>query len=52
MKSTDRLVLCEINPEFVAYLKNRFETMPELARVRHQVEIVGKRAFDPKMALL
>lgn len=39
LKADDRLVLCEVNDTFVDYLRRRFETEPELQRVRHQVEI-------------
>ena len=46
MKSDDRLVLCEINPDFCAYLEKRFNTEPELLRVRHQVEILCRSAHD------
>jgi len=54
LKAEDRLVLCEVNSDFCDYLKRRFENEPELARVRHQVEIVhssvtelgGEHVFD------
>lgn len=35
----DRLVLCEINPGFVAYLRQRFEREPAFRRVRDQVTL-------------
>ena len=54
LKADDRLVLCELNADFVQYLEKRFDTEPELKRVRHQVEIhhksvtelEGERRFD------
>ena len=54
LKADDRLVLCEVDDTFVAYLRQRFETEPELQRVRHQVEIIhnsvtevgGEHCFD------
>lgn len=54
LKADDRLVLCEVNGEFVKYLERRFETEPDLKRVRHQVEILhqsvteleGEQRFD------
>jgi len=54
LKAEDRLVLCEVNEDFVKYLRRRFETEPELKRVRHQVEIIhnsvtemgGEQCFD------
>lgn len=54
LKADDRLVLCEVNEDFVKYLRRRFESEPELQRVRHQVEIVhssvtemqGEHSFD------
>ncbi len=50
----DSLLLCEINPDYVAYLRRRFETDQHFARVRDQVEIYegsvldiqGEEAFD------
>lgn len=50
----DRLVMCEINPHFAAYLRRRFEREPAFRRVREQVtlyetsvtEIQGRHAFD------
>lgn len=54
LKADDRLVLCELDPTFVEFLKQRFETEPDLKRVRHQVEILhqsvaeleGEQRFD------
>ncbi|WP_026369522.1 phosphatidylserine decarboxylase [Kallotenue papyrolyticum] len=46
----DRLVLCEINAEFVAYLRQRFEREPAFRAVRDQVTIlhgdVTQMSFD------
>lgn len=50
----DRLIVCEINPDFVAYLRQRFEREPDFQRVRDQVtlhassvtEIQGQAEFD------
>lgn len=54
LRAEDRLVLCEVDPDFVKYLERRFETEPDLKRVRHQVEIIhtsvtelgGEGVFD------
>lgn len=46
LKADDRLVLCEVDDTFVAYLRKRFETEPELQRVRHQVEILHQSVAD------
>lgn len=40
LRDADRLVLCELNPQFVAILRARFETDPAWSAHRHQVEIV------------
>jgi phosphatidylserine decarboxylase len=40
MRPGDRLVLYELNADFVAYLRGRFEREPAFARVRDQVTIV------------
>lgn len=50
----DRLVVCEIIPEFMAYLRRRFEEEPAFQRVRNQVtfyegsvtDIEGSQQFD------
>ena len=50
----DRLVLCEINPGFVAYLRERFAREPAFQRVRDQVtlhemsvtDLEGSEVFD------
>ncbi|NMA28343.1 MAG: methyltransferase domain-containing protein [Burkholderiales bacterium] len=42
----DRLVLCEINPDYVDYLRHRFEVDPDFARVRDQVEIFSGSVLD------
>lgn len=50
----DRLVLCEINPDFVAYLRQRLERDPDFRRVRDRVilhainvaDIKGSQVFD------
>lgn len=50
----DRLVVCEINPDFVAYLRRRFEHEPVFRQVRDQVtfhaasvtELAGSQEFD------
>ena len=34
MGPQDRLVLCELNDDFVAYLRQRIESEPEFQRVR------------------
>lgn len=46
LKADDRLVLCEVDKTFVDYLHKRFETEPELQRVRHQVEILHQSVAD------
>lgn len=46
LKADDRLTLCEVNEDFVKYLNRRFETEPELKRVKHQVEILHKSVTD------
>lgn len=46
LKPEDHLVLCEINPDFCAYLEKRFATEPELQKVRNQVEIVCSSATE------
>jgi len=38
MEPGDSLLLCEINPDYAAYLHHRFQTDPSLARVQDQVE--------------
>jgi phosphatidylserine decarboxylase len=40
MRPDDRLVLCELNADFVAYLRRRFETEPQFLRVRDQVTLL------------
>lgn len=42
----DQVVLCEIQPKFVAYLRRRFEKDPAFARVRDQVEIYEGSVVD------
>jgi len=46
LKADDRLVLCEVDDTFVEYLRKRFDTEPELKRVRHQVEILHQSVAD------
>lgn len=46
LKADDRLVLCELDQTFVDYLKGRFESEPELKRVRHQVEILHQSVTE------
>jgi phosphatidylserine decarboxylase len=36
----DRLTVVEINPELAAYLRERFDTDPEFARVREQAQVI------------
>jgi phosphatidylserine decarboxylase len=36
----DRLTIVELNPELAAYLRGRFETDPEFARVREQSQVL------------
>jgi len=40
MGPQDRLVLCELNADFVAYLRRRLDTEPEFQRVRDQVTLL------------
>lgn len=40
MGPDDRLVLCELNADFVAYLRRRFETEPAFRRVRDRVTLL------------
>jgi len=40
MGPDDRLTLCELNADFVAYLRRRFETDPEFQRVRDRVTLL------------
>src|SRR5262245_22899122 len=40
MGPDDRLVLCELNADFVAYLRRRFETEPAFLRVRDRVTLL------------
>lgn len=40
LRPEDRLVLCELNTEFVAYLRERFDRDPVFQRVRDQVTIL------------
>lgn len=42
----DRLVVCEINPDFVAYLRQRFEREPAFQRVRDQVTLLAVSVTD------
>ncbi len=42
----DRLVVCEINPDFVAYLRQRFEREPDFQRVRDQVTLYAASVTD------
>jgi phosphatidylserine decarboxylase len=46
MKADDRLVLCEVDKDFVAYLRRRFENETDLQRVKHQVEILHQSVTD------
>lgn len=46
LKADDRLTLVELDAGFVSYLRQRFETEPELQRVRHQVEILHQSVTD------
>lgn len=46
LKPEDRLVLCELNPDFCQFLKDKFETDPELVRFKDQVEILNQSATD------
>lgn len=40
MGPEDRLVLCELNADFIAFLRRRFETEPAFRRVRDQVTLL------------
>jgi phosphatidylserine decarboxylase len=40
MGPQDRLVLCELNADFVAYLRRRIDNEPEFQRVRDQVTLL------------
>src|SRR6478672_4684168 len=40
MGPDDRLVLCELNADFVAYLRRRLDTEPEFQRVRDRVTLL------------
>ncbi len=40
LRPEDHLTAVEINPKFVAHLRHRFETEPEFAEHRHQVEMI------------
>jgi phosphatidylserine decarboxylase len=40
LRPGDRLVLCELNVDFVAYLRRRLETEPQFQRVRDQVTLL------------
>src|SRR5262245_64627968 len=40
MRPGDHLTLVELNEEFVAYLRERFEREPDFRRVRYQVTIL------------
>jgi phosphatidylserine decarboxylase len=40
MRPDDRLVLCELNADFVAYLRGRFEREPAFRRVRDQATVL------------
>ncbi len=46
MEPGDRLMLCEINPDYAQYLRHRFETEPDFARVRDQVEFFEGSVLD------
>lgn len=46
LKASDRLVLCEINSDFVSYLTRRMETEPALKRVRSQIELHEMSVVD------
>jgi len=45
----DHLVLCEINPDYVDYLRHRFATDAHFVRVREQVEIFQGSVLDLPM---
>ena len=40
MGPQDRLVLCELNADFVAYLRRRIDTEPEFQRARDQISLL------------
>ena len=40
MGPQDRLTLCELNADFVAYLRHRFDSEPEFQRVRDRVTLL------------
>jgi phosphatidylserine decarboxylase len=40
MRPGDRLTLCELNADFVAYLRERFEREPDFRRVRDQATVL------------
>jgi phosphatidylserine decarboxylase len=46
LKASDRLVLCEINSDFVDYLHRRMEREPALKRVEKQIEILAMSVVD------
>jgi len=46
MEPGDSLLLCEINPDYAAYLHHRFQTDPSFARVRDQVEFFEGSVLD------
>lgn len=46
LRPGDRLVLCEINPDFCAFLRRRLEREPAFQAVRDQVEIYEGSVLD------
>lgn len=46
LRPGDHLALCEINPDYCAYLRRRFETEPAFLAVRDQVEVFEGSILD------